>query len=61
MAHEEIVRIAAEEGADYIVMSTHGRSGVRRFMLGSVADRVIRAASCPVVTVRPLEPAGPTG
>jgi nucleotide-binding universal stress UspA family protein len=50
--HEEIVKVAAEEGAAYIVIGTHGRGGVQRFMLGSVADRVVRAAACPVLTVR---------
>ena len=50
--HEEIVRIAEREGAAYIVMGTHGRGGLGRFMLGSVADRVVRTATCPVVTVR---------
>ncbi len=53
--HEEIVKAAREEHAAYIVMGTHGRSGVGRFMLGSVADRVIRSAACPVVVVRPRE------
>jgi nucleotide-binding universal stress UspA family protein len=50
--HEEIVKTAAEEGADLIVLGTHGRGGVERFFIGSVADRVIRTAPCPVVTVR---------
>ena len=48
----EIVRAAEEEGADLIVMGTHGRSGLNRLLLGSVAERVIRLAPCPVVTVR---------
>jgi nucleotide-binding universal stress UspA family protein len=51
--HEEIVKAAADEHASYIVIGTHGRGGVGRFMLGSVADRVVRSASCPVVVVRP--------
>jgi nucleotide-binding universal stress UspA family protein len=50
--YEEIVTAAREEKAAYIVMGTHGRGGIGRFMLGSVADRVIRTAPCPVVTVR---------
>ncbi len=50
--HEEIVKTAAEERADLIVLGTHGRGGVERIFLGSVADRVIRTAPCPVVTVR---------
>lgn len=52
MPHEEIVKTAAGERADLIVLGTHGRGGVERFFLGSVADRVIRTAPCPVVTVR---------
>jgi len=52
VAHVEIVRVAAELSADLIVMGTHGRSGLDRLLLGSVADRVIRAAPCPVLTVR---------
>ena len=49
---EEIVRAAREEGADMIVMGTHGRRGLDRLLLGSVANRVIRLADCPVLTVR---------
>ena len=52
---EEIVKAAGEERADMIVMGTHGRSGLNRLLLGSVAERVIRLASCPVVTVRQHE------
>jgi nucleotide-binding universal stress UspA family protein len=50
--HEEIVAAAAREKADYIVIGTHGYGGFSRFMLGSVADKVIRSAACPVVVVR---------
>ncbi|MGF1583528.1 MAG: universal stress protein [Gemmataceae bacterium] len=49
---DEIVRVAKEERCDLIVMGTHGRSGLSRVFLGSVADSVTRNASCPVVTVR---------
>jgi nucleotide-binding universal stress UspA family protein len=49
---EEIVRVAAEEHADLIVMGTQGRTGLERLLLGSVAERVIRQAPCPVLTVR---------
>lgn len=49
---EEIVAAAAAERADMIVMGTHGRSGLNRLLLGSVADRVIRLAPCPVLAVR---------
>jgi nucleotide-binding universal stress UspA family protein len=53
--HEEIVGAAAQERADLIVIGTHGRGGLDRALLGSVADRVIRLAPCPVVTVRDTE------
>ncbi len=56
---KEIVRVAEEEHADMIVMGTHGRGGLDRLLLGSVAERVIRLASCPVLTVR--EAKGPGG
>jgi nucleotide-binding universal stress UspA family protein len=53
---EEIIAAAEEEKARMIVIGTHGRSGLDRLLLGSVAERVIRRASCPVVTVRPPDP-----
>jgi nucleotide-binding universal stress UspA family protein len=53
VAWEEIVRLAAEEQAAMIVMGTQERSGLERLLLGSVAERVIRRAPCPVLTVRP--------
>ena len=46
-----IVDAAREEGAELIVMGTHGRTGVRRLVLGSVAEHVLRHADCPVVAV----------
>ncbi len=48
----EVVRAAEGQHADLIVMGTHGRGLVGRLLLGSVADRVIRTAACPVLTVR---------
>lgn len=48
----EVVRIAEESDADLIIMGTHGRTGLSRFFLGSVAERVLRRATCPVLTVR---------
>jgi nucleotide-binding universal stress UspA family protein len=54
----EIVRVAESEGCDLIVMGTHGRTGLRRILMGSVAEYVMRKAPCPVLTVRgPLAPA----
>lgn len=48
----QIVRVARSTRADLIVVGTHGRRGVSKFFLGSVAERVIATAPCPVVTVR---------
>ena len=50
--HEEIVALLLDERADLVVMGTHGRGGMSRALLGSVADRVLRLAPCPVLTVR---------
>lgn len=47
-----IVRLAEEENADMIVMGTHGRTGLRRLLMGSVAEAVVRRASCPVLTFK---------
>ena len=49
---EEILRVAREEVAELIVMGTHGRTGLRHLLLGSVAEEVTRRAPCPVFTVR---------
>ena len=57
LPHDEIVKLATEEKAGFIVLGTHGYGGISRVMLGSVADKVIRTAPCPVVTVRPKPPA----
>lgn len=52
-AATEIVRHAQDLGADLIVMATHGRSGFDRFTLGSVTEKVLRKAPCPVLTLPP--------
>jgi universal stress protein A len=57
---ECIVHQAATSSADLIVMGTHGRSGVKRLFLGSVAERVVQHAPCSVMVVRP-GPAPPPG
>lgn len=49
---QEIVEYAEDEGIDLVVMGTHGRSGVDRLLLGSVAERVVRTSPVPVLTVR---------
>ncbi|MEX0601804.1 MAG: universal stress protein [Bacteroidota bacterium] len=51
----EIVKAAKDVHADLIVMSTHGRSGLSHVLLGSVAEKVVRFAPCPVLTVKPEE------
>jgi nucleotide-binding universal stress UspA family protein len=48
----EIVRYAEAEGCDLVVMGTHGRGGIDRLLLGSVAEKVVRASNVPVMTVR---------
>jgi nucleotide-binding universal stress UspA family protein len=50
---DEICRAAEALGADLVVLGTHGRSGLRHLILGSVADRVVRKARAPVLTVHP--------
>ena len=51
-----IVDRAEKEGVDLIVMSSHGRSGLSRMLIGSVTDKILRGASCPVLVV-PAKPA----
>ncbi len=51
-ARTEILRVAADRACDLIVMGTHGRGAVQHLLLGSVAEKVVRKSSCPVLTVR---------
>ena len=55
-ARDAILRVADEIEADMIVIGTHGRRGLSRLVLGSVAEEVVRRAACPVVTVRQEKP-----
>jgi len=58
---DEIAHIAKEKGADLVVSATHGRSGLKRLILGSVTERLMRTLPCPMYIVRSLErePAAP--
>ena len=47
-----IIGFARDDASDLIVMASHGRTGFRRLVLGSVTEEVIRAATCPVLVVR---------
>lgn len=53
----EIVRLARKRAFDLVVLGTHGRRGLKRLVLGSVAERVVREAPCAVLVVRRREPA----
>ena len=55
-----ILEWAEQNGADLVAMSTHGRSGFRRFMLGSVADKIVRGAQVPVLLTRPGDVESPS-
>src|SRR5439155_7910235 len=50
---EAIVRYARNNAIDLIVMATHGRTGLTHVLMGSVAEKVVRAAPCAVLTLRP--------
>ena len=57
-AHEILEYLNDQEAVDLVVMATAGRGAVARLMMGSVADKVVRTAPCPVLTLHPPEPAG---
>ncbi len=57
-----IVQVARERECDLVVLGTHGRTGLGRLLMGSVAEQVLRTASCPVLTVKPpFPPPGSSG
>lgn len=58
--YRKILERAAEAGTDLIVMATHGRTGLSHALIGSVTERVVRLASCPVLSVHPKKIAEPT-
>jgi universal stress protein A len=53
--YEEIVKVAKEMEVDLIIIATHGYTGLKHFLLGSTAERVVRLAPCPVLVVREEE------
>jgi nucleotide-binding universal stress UspA family protein len=53
---DEILKYAEDQGIDLVIMGTHGRKGLERTFMGSVADHVIKHAAVPVLTVNPLRP-----
>ncbi len=52
-AYEEVLKQAKRHKVDLIVIGTHGRKGVQRWVMGSVAERVVRMAPCPVLSIHP--------
>ena len=55
--YEEIIRVAAEQESSLIIIGTHGRTGLDHLIFGSTAERVVRSAPCPVMTIRlPVTP-----
>jgi len=52
---DAILKYAREEGVDLIAMSTHGRTGISRLLMGSVAEQIVHGAPCPVLLIRPWE------
>lgn len=54
-AEREIITVAKENDSDLIILGTHGRTGLERFLLGSTVEKVVRRAGCPLLIVRPQE------
>jgi universal stress protein A len=55
--YEEIIRVATEQESSLIIIGTHGRTGLDHLIFGSTAERVVRSAPCPVMTIRlPVAP-----
>lgn len=53
VVHEEIVKCAKDEGADMIIIGTHGLTGIEKFFMGSVAMKILYSAPCPVLKLSP--------
>lgn len=54
-AVHEIIKYAAEQDVDLIIVGTHGRTGLSHLLIGSIAEKVVRLATCPVLTVHPSD------
>jgi nucleotide-binding universal stress UspA family protein len=54
-AEAQIVKYARDEGADLVVISSHGLTGLEHVLMGSVAEKVVRQAPCPVLVVKPIQ------
>jgi len=52
VSHEEILMEAAEQGIDLIVIASHGKTGLKKYFIGSVAEKVMKEAKCPVLLIR---------
>ena len=52
---EEIIKFAADEAVDLIIMGTHGYKGLEKVLFGSVADKIVKTAPCPVLTINPYK------
>ena len=50
---DELTQVASDKNADLVVVGTHGRTGLSRILLGSVAEATVRKAACPVLVIRP--------
>jgi len=50
--YDEIINLAKSENVDLIVMATHGHSGIRHMLIGSTTEKVVRASTCPVLTMK---------
>ena len=50
---EEVLNLAEDEDVSLIIMGTHGRKGIDRILFGSVAEKIVKSARCPVLTIRP--------
>ncbi|HZD40005.1 MAG TPA: universal stress protein [Terriglobales bacterium] len=53
---DTIIDTAAKEEADMVAMCTHGRTGLKRLLIGNVTEQVLRGVSCPVLSIHPREP-----